>query len=128
MNPFQSIRDYEELIYTLKSKYPSIQRSSLIVIGRGKQTALVQGEVGFCKSYRIAVRERLSFDNDQVVIESYGYELWHGEEKVAWYDSQPHPHDSKLASTFPDHKHVQPNIKRNRIPAPDMSFDKPNAA
>lgn len=24
------------------------------------------------------------------------------------------------------HKHVPPNIKRNRIPAPDLSFTRPN--
>jgi hypothetical protein len=27
---------------------------------------------------------------------------------------------------LPHHKHVPPNIKHNRIPAPEMSFAKPN--
>jgi len=31
-----------------------------------------------------------------------------------------------LAETYPHHKHVPPNIKRNRIPAPNMRFDRPN--
>lgn len=126
MNLFQSLRDYEEFIYTLKSTFPSIQRSSLIVVRRGKRTAFVQGEIAFAKGYRIAIRERLSFDRDQVVIESYGYEFWQHEKKIAWYDSQPHPNDASLAGTFPHHKHIQPNIKHNRVPAPDMNFDKPN--
>lgn len=35
----------------------------------------------------------------------------------------PYP---ELASTHPHHKHVPPNIKRNRIPAPGLSFIQPN--
>ena len=42
------------------------------------------------------------------------------------YDSQPHPDDFVLARTYPHHRHVPPNIKRNRIPAPGLSFTRPN--
>ena len=58
----------------------------------------------------------------------YGYEVWQGAEKLFWYDSQPHPDDLTLNSTEPHHKHVPPNIKHNRIPAPQMSFTRPNLA
>jgi hypothetical protein len=60
------------------------------------------------------------------VIDAYGYEVWRGEGKLFWYDSQPHPNDSKLRPTHPHHKHVPPNIRHNRIPAPEMRFDRPN--
>jgi hypothetical protein len=43
-----------------------------------------------------------------------------------WYDDFPHPEDPLLAATFPHHKHVPPDIKHNRIPAPEMSFIRPN--
>jgi Family of unknown function (DUF6516) len=43
-----------------------------------------------------------------------------------WYDDFPHPQDLSLASTFPHHKHIPPEIKRNRIPAPNISFTNPN--
>lgn len=43
-----------------------------------------------------------------------------------WYDSFPHPNDPSLASTDPHHKHAPPDIKRHRIPAPDLSFTRPN--
>ena len=33
---------------------------------------------------------------------------------------------STLASTFPHHKHIPPDIKHNRIPAPEISFTQPN--
>lgn len=126
MNRFRSLPNYEEFIYTLKQQYPSIQRSTLIVVRRGKRTAFVQGEISFTKGFRIVVRERLSWDKKNVLIESYGYELWKREQKIAWYDSQPHPDDVNLASTFPHHKHIPPDIKHHRIPAPDMRFDQPN--
>ena len=42
------------------------------------------------------------------------------------YDPQPHPNDPTLASTAPHHKHVPPDIKHHRIPAPGLSFDRPN--
>jgi hypothetical protein len=52
--------------------------------------------------------------------------VYQGEERLYWYDDFPHPHDSALASTFPHHKHVPPDIKRNRTPAPALSFTSPN--
>lgn len=125
MTPFQSLRDYEEYIYTLEQIFPIIQSSSLVVIRRGKRVATLQGELVFANGYRIVVRERLAFD-DVVMIEEYGYELWRSTEKIAWYDSQPHPNDPTLASSHPHHKHVHPNIKRNRIPAPQIGFSQPN--
>lgn len=125
MNPFQSLRDYEEFVYTLQQGFPLIQSSSLVVVQRGKRVAVLQGELSFAYGYRIVIRERLSQD-DGVVIEDYGYELWHNAEKLAWYDSQPHHNEPSLASSHPHHKHIPPNIKRNRVPAPQMSFTLPN--
>lgn len=126
MNPFQSLRDYEEFIYTLKQQFPAVQRSTLVVVPRGKRVAVLQGELSFDQGYRLTIRERLSLDTDALAIESYGYELWHQNEKIAWYDSQPHPHLPNLASTHPHHKHIPPDIKHNRIPAPGIRFDQPN--
>ena len=126
MNPFQSLHDYEEYIYTLQQQYPAIKASNLVVIRRGKLVARLQGELIFEEGYRITISERLSQETDGVVIEAYGYELWHHSHKISWYDSQPHPNEASLASSHPHHKHVPPNIKRNRIPAPQMSFERPN--
>ena len=49
-------------------------------------------------------------------------------EKLYWFDSFPHPNDISLASTDPHHKHVPPDIKHHRIPAPNISFTRPNLA
>ena len=126
MNPFQSLRDYEEYVYTLQQNYLSIKASSLVVVRRGKLVARLQGDLIFEQGYRVTISERLSQEIEGVVIEAYGYELWHNAEKISWYDSQPHPDDASLASSHPHHKHIPPNIKRNRIPAPQMSFERPN--
>ena len=126
MNPFQSLRDYEEYVYTLQQRYTSIKASSLVVVRRGKLVARLQGALIFAQGHRVTISERLSQEIDGVVIEAYGYELWYKAEKKGWYDSQPHPNDASLASSHLHHKHIPPNIKRNRIPAPQMSFERPN--
>jgi len=43
-----------------------------------------------------------------------------------WYDSMPHPDVPELQSTHPHHKHIPPEIKQHRIPAPEMSSTRPN--
>ena len=126
MNPFQSLREYELFVYTLPQQFPRILRSTLIVAQRGRFYAEVNGEVAFSNGYRLNVYERLTWDAGPLVIEGYSYELWRGDDKLYWYDSQPHPHDLTLASTDPHHKHIPPDIKHHRIPAPDLSLTAPN--
>jgi hypothetical protein len=70
------------------------------------------------------MRQELDFDAGLII--SYGYEVYRGTERLYWYDDFPHPEDPLLATTFPHHKHVPPDIKHNRIPAPEMSFIRPN--
>jgi hypothetical protein len=70
------------------------------------------------------LREELDFDVERIT--AYGYEVYRGEERLYWYDDFPHPHDPLLNLTFPHHKHVPPDIKRNRHPAPGLSFTRPN--
>jgi hypothetical protein len=126
VNPFQSLREYEEFIYTLPQQFHFIHASTLVVVRRGHVFAILSGEIRFRAGYRLAIQEHFTFDEGPVVLQRYSYEVWHGEEELYWYDSQPHPHDPTLASTHPHHKHVPPDIKHNRIPAPGLSFTQPN--
>lgn len=41
MNPFQSLLDYEEFVYTLQQSFSPIKSSSLVVIRRGKRVAVL---------------------------------------------------------------------------------------
>ena len=126
MNPFQSLRDYEAFIYSLHQQLPCVVRSTLVVAQRAARMATVAGEVHFLHDYRLVIKERLAFDDDFLVLERYGYEVWRGNQKLYWYDSQPHPNDLTLATTDPHHKHIPPDIKHHRVPAPGLSFTEPN--
>jgi hypothetical protein len=56
----------------------------------------------------------------------YSYTVFQGQQRIRWYDPQPHPEQPDLASTFPHHLHAPPDIKHNRRPAPGISFTEPN--
>ncbi len=126
MKPFLSLREYELFIYTLQLQFPAIKRSTLIVVQRGRLFAELSGELSFAGEYRLGIYERLSWHTKTLIIEGYSYEAWNGNKKLYWYDSQPHPHDPPLASSQPHHKHIPPDIKHHRIPAPSLSFTEPH--
>ena len=118
-----SLNDYSRFVVELLS-HPPVERSTVTVWSASPYTGIAEGEVFFIDNIRLRIREELDFDTG--LITSYGYEVYQGTERLYWYDDFPHPNDSSLASTFPHHKHVPPDIKRNRIPAPEMSFTQPN--
>lgn len=146
VNPLTSAEEYQAFVYSLPNEYPSIRRSTLVYIPSGKLFGRLEGMLFFESDVILCVQEFLNFELE--VIEGYGYEVSRSQvsfdapdtpdaseyckaayphkEKLYWYDSFPHPNDPKLAATDPHHKHVPPDIKRNRIPAPDLSFTKPN--
>ncbi len=140
MNPLSSPVEYALFIHSLPERYASIERSSLVYISLGTKVGKVIGMVFFTKGVILCVQEFLNFELQ--VIEGYGYEVSQSKvtadtdkyckasypykEKLYWYDSFPHPHDPTLALTLPHHKHVHPDIKHHRIPAPELTFTAPN--
>jgi len=110
-NPLRTPEDYELFIYTLPEQFRSIMQSTLTLVRLGASLGRVAGEVQFDRAFRLVVRERILFERLPIVIDSYGYELWRGEEKLFWYDSQPHPNDPALRPTHPHHKHIPPRHK-----------------
>lgn len=125
-DPLRTPEDYELFLYTLTEQFPSTRRSTVTFVRRGASLARVAGEIHFDHDIRLVIRERLVYHQLPVVIDWYGYEVWHGSEELYWYDSQPHPNDPTLQNTYPHHKHVPPGIKHHRVPAPGMSFVQPN--
>lgn len=126
MSLSRSLREYENFVYTLIQRFPRILYSTLVVAQRGRSLAELKGEIAFNGRYRLVVYERLTWDNGPLTIVGYSYEVWQENEKLYWYDSQPHPGDPTLAGTHPHHKHIPPDIKHHRIPAPGLSFTPPN--
>jgi hypothetical protein len=139
-------QEYETFVYALVDEHPDVKRSTLVYIPAGAFFGRVEGMLFFDQGIVLCVQEYLNFELG--VIEGYGYELsqphpsvsdapfpdaaeycrpaFPHKEKLYWYDSFPHPNDPALASTDPHHKHVPPDIKHHRVPAPDLSFTRPN--
>lgn len=119
-----TLSDYERLVYTLPDRYPSIRHSTLVVARHGPAFAELTGAIEFEGGITLTVWEDLNFASG--VIQGYSYAVSRGEERLYWYDPQPHPNDPTLASTSPHHKHIPPDIKHHRVPAPGISFEYPN--
>lgn len=122
-NPLGSLANYSQFLAKLFNR-PDVIRSTITVWSLSPYTGIAEGELFFTSGFRLRMREEIDFDAQ--LITSYGYETYQEAEKLYWYDDFPHPNDPTLASTHPHHKHVPPNIKRNRIPAPDLTFTRPN--
>jgi hypothetical protein len=119
-----SLPEYERLVYSLPAQYPSIQTSTLVVKRTSASSAQISGTVYFDKNVSLRVLETIDFADSEIL--DYSYEVRRGAEKLYWYDCWPHPSDPSLAVTHPHHKHLPPDIKHHRVPAPNLTFNQPN--
>ena len=122
--PITDFHTYGKLIYSLQERYPSIRRCTLVLATIGTTLAKLEGQVNFDGDIVLDVWELVDFAAGQ--IRNYSYEIYQAGEKIAWYDPFEHPHIAELAGTYPHHKHIPPDLKHNRIPAPGISFEQPN--
>ena len=122
--PITDFHIYGKLIYSLQERYASVRRSTLVLASIGSTLAKLEGQVIFESDVVLDVWELVDFAAGQ--IRNYSYEIYQANEKIAWYDPFEHPHIAELASTYPHHKHILPDLKHNRIPAPGISFGQPN--
>jgi len=121
-----TIADYEVFVYGLRDTFSSILSSTLRIVRTGPAAGRVIGTLTFPNDIRLDVAELVDFDAGRLEILQYAYVVWQSDERLYWYDSQPHPNDPALAETDPHHKHIPPDIKHHRIPAPELSFTEPN--
>jgi hypothetical protein len=141
-----SPKTYQKFIYSLQSHYPCIRQATLVYIPSDTLFGDLKGWLQFDHNIVLCVEESLNFELG--VIEGYGYEVSQAQlppdfvglpdaaeycrvhyphkTKLYWYDSYPHPKDRSLARTHPHHKHIHPDIKHHRVPAPGLSFTEPN--
>jgi len=119
-----SIVDYGFLIYSIPDAYEFVTHSTLTLWEIDDKRAILKGNVFFAANIRLRVLEAVNLRKG--MIEEYGYEVYREAEKLYWYDSWSHPDDPTLAATDPHHKHIPPDIKHHRIPAPELSFTEPN--
>ncbi len=64
---------YEQLVYTLPARYPSIRLSTLVLVPPGLDTARLSGLVALGDDCVLCAYELLNFQ--QGVIEAYRYEV-----------------------------------------------------
>ncbi len=122
--PITDFDIYGKLIYSLQERYPSVRRSTLVLAPIGSTLAKLEGQVVFEGNVVLDVWELVDFAAKK--IRNYSYEIYQSSEKIAWYDPFEHPQTPELASTYPHHKHIPPDLKHNRTPAPGISFEEPN--
>lgn len=122
-NLLESLSKYSRFIVELLNNF-TVEHSTVKVWSDSPYTGIAEGQIFFSNGIRLRMREELDFD--AALITSYGYEVYQQDKRLYWYDDFPHPNDKKLALTFPHHKHVPPDMKHNRVPAPEMSFIRPN--
>jgi len=115
---------YERFIYSLPVAHPEIQSSTLHLYANSPTTCFVRGSIWFRNGLELGVFEYLDFLDGELL--NYQYTVFHGQERIRWYDAQPHPENPELTSTFPHHLHEPPDIKHNRKPAPGISFQSSN--
>jgi len=119
-----SYAEYTQLIFRLLADRPTVANHTLAVFTVNRTVGIVRGEVMFHSGRTLRVFEQVDFVTHRIV--KYSYELAHEDDTLWWYDSMPHPNVPELQSTHPHHKHIPPDIKHHRIPAPEISFDRPN--
>jgi len=120
----KSISEYESFVNGLKNRYREIKVSKLAFKNQEPTIGELVGEIEFDRNIKLNISERIDFSKDK--IESYRYEVYQGKSLLYWYDPHPHSDDPSIAITFPHHKHIYPDIKEHRVPAPGLSFDKTN--
>ncbi|PKO21864.1 MAG: hypothetical protein CVU38_12475 [Chloroflexi bacterium HGW-Chloroflexi-1] len=116
--------EYTRLVFFLLADRSTVAGHTLAVFTVNRTGGITRGEVIFRSGHVLRVFEQLDFVAHRIL--KYSYELTFQGETLWWYDSMPHPTVPELQSTHPHHKHVPPDIKHQRIPAPEMSFTRPN--
>jgi hypothetical protein len=121
--PLDDIASYSGYVYALAERHPFVTNSSLTLLPIGATLAKLEGRIECEGGIHVEVWELVDFAARR--IRSYSYEVYRGE-KICWYDHWEHPEIPDLASTFPHHRHILPNLRDHRVPAPGISFVSPN--
>ena len=116
--------EYERFIYSIVRDFQSVEKSSLHFYSTSAAAGMLKGMVWFRNGLTLKVVEVIDFAVGEIL--DYSYSVYNGEEKIAWYDPQPHPESPELSETFPHHIHLPPDIKKNQKPVEGISFRRIN--
>ena len=99
---FPPRHDYERFVYSLTDGHPEILSSTLRLYSNSTTIGFIRGTIWFHNGLELRVFEYLDFSDGELL--DYSYTIFRGEERVRWYDPQPHPENPELAAKFP-HQH-----------------------
>jgi len=119
-----SYDEYVVFLSTLLERFSGIESVEFNVYLSSATECYSEGTILFPNEIGLTFIEQIDFVANKLF--KYGYTVHQAGEKLYYYDSQPHPNDPSLAATHPHHKHIPPDIKHHRIPAPSLSFDHSN--
>lgn len=119
-----SYEEYATFLSTLLDRFDRIESVEFNAYLTSATEGYCAGAIKFPADITLTFVEHIDFAAQALF--KYGYVVWQAGEKLYYYDSQPHPHIPELAGTHPHHKHVPPDIKHHRIPAPGLSFEHSN--
>lgn len=122
--PLDSHVSYTQFIAGLLTARATIESHTVTIYTVGQTLGIMRGQIQFRSGHLLRVFEQIDFLAGRIL--KYSYEVFYQDKQLWWYDPMPHPHISELQSTHPHHKHVPPDIKHHRIPAPTISFTEPN--
>jgi hypothetical protein len=122
--PLDDIASYSAWVYALADRHHFAIHSTLTLVTIGATLARLEGRIECPGGLQLAVWELVDFSTQR--IRTYSYEVYRNGEKICWYDPWEHPEIPALASTFPHHKHIPPNLREHRVAAPGIRFDAPN--
>jgi hypothetical protein len=122
--PLDDIASYSAFVYTLRERHPFVTGSTLALATIGASLAKLEGHIECRGGIRLEIWELIDFTAKR--IRSYSYEVYRDGAKACWYDAWEHPEIPALSSTLPHHRHVLPNLRDNRVPAPGVSYASPN--
>jgi hypothetical protein len=122
--PLDDVPNYSAFVYALAERHAFIVGSTLTLAPVGATLAKLEGRIECKNEIHIEVWELIDFAARR--IRTYSYEIYRSGEKICWYDAWEHPEIPALATTFPHHRHLPPNLRDNRVAAPGISFQSPN--
>jgi len=99
----------------LDARHPFVTSSRLALVPIGATLAKLEGRIECRGGIHLEVWELIDFAAKR--IRTYSYEVYRGDEKICWYDSWEYPESRRWPPPFPHHKHIQPNLRDNRVPA-----------
>ena len=123
-SPLDGIASYSAFVYAVAERHSFVTHTALTLAPIGATLAKLEGRIECQGGVHVEVWELIDFRARRIRTDSY--EVYRGDEKLSWYDAWEHPEIPELTATFPHHKHVQPNMRDNRVAAPGIRFDAPN--